>query len=155
MMKIRSYKFNWMCSDAHFLNCCSTGARAGTISFNEYCFRFGRRYQIEHNRRVRDRRFGLGASMASGCLSVVCSVPTLLGSHRVDPTQGSTSNKQTSMESERLQKDIFVGERCFCLANCGTKLCGTNPTMRHIERSHGISIAWLHETLFIVHHSDL
>lgn len=104
-----------------FLDFCSTGAAAGTISFNEYCFRFGRRYQIEHNRRVRERRFGLGASMASG-LSVLCSAPTLLGSHRVDPTQGSTSNKQTSNESEKLQKDIFVGERCFCLADCGTKL---------------------------------
>eukprot|EP00434_Breviolum_minutum_P008905 symbB.v1.2.007852.t1/scaffold448.1/size203282/4 len=49
--------------------------RSGTISFNEYCFRFGRRYQIEHNRRVRERRFG------------------------------STSSKQTSMESEKLQKE--------------------------------------------------
>ncbi|CAL1137050.1 unnamed protein product [Cladocopium goreaui] len=29
--------------------------RSGTISFNEYCFRFGRRYQIEHNRRRRNR----------------------------------------------------------------------------------------------------
>ncbi len=63
----------------------------------------------------------LGASMVSGCLSVQCYVPTLLGSHRVDPTQGSTSNKQT-VESERLQKDTFVCERCFCLANCETKI---------------------------------
>lgn len=31
----------------------------GTISFNEYCFRFGRRYQIEHNRR---RRNGISLS---------------------------------------------------------------------------------------------
>ena len=32
-----------------------TNAFSGTISFNEYCFRFGRRYQIEHNRRRRNR----------------------------------------------------------------------------------------------------
>ena len=60
MMKIRSYEFNWMCCDAHFLNFCSTGAHAGTISFNEYCFRFGRRYQIEHNRR---RRNGISVAL--------------------------------------------------------------------------------------------
>eukprot|EP00439_Symbiodinium_sp_Y106_P083603 s1385_g23.t2 len=31
--------------------------RSGTISFDEYCFRFGRRYQMELNRRKRSSRF--------------------------------------------------------------------------------------------------
>mmetsp|Transcript_44659 Transcript_44659/g.100074 ORF Transcript_44659/g.100074 Transcript_44659/m.100074 type:complete len:418 (+) Transcript_44659:60-1313(+) len=31
--------------------------RSGTISFDEYCFRFGRRYQMELNRRKRAERF--------------------------------------------------------------------------------------------------
>ena len=154
-MKIRSYKFNWICSDAHFLNFCSTGAAAGTISFNEYCFRFGRRYQIEHNRRVRERRFGLGASMASGCLSVPCSAPTLLGSHRVDP-DSRFHFQQTDFHGER---EASEGHFCWWTLLLLSKLwdqamiavisSGKNPTMRQTERSHGISITWTHETFLL------
>lgn len=36
--------------------------RSGTISFDEYCFRFGRRYQVELNRRKRAAREAVGAA---------------------------------------------------------------------------------------------
>ena len=120
MMKIRSYEFNWMCCDAHFLNFCSTGAHAGTISFNEYCFRFGRRYQIEHNRR---RRNGISVALIAVWVPrwfpgvYRYSVMYLHYSGHIELIlQGSTSNKQTSVESERLQKDTFVCETLLLLS---------------------------------------
>lgn len=40
--------------------------RSGTISFNEYCFRFGRRYQMELNRRRRSSGINASSGVRSG-----------------------------------------------------------------------------------------
>eukprot|EP00930_Biecheleria_cincta_P030766 TRINITY_DN21324_c0_g1_i1.p1 TRINITY_DN21324_c0_g1~~TRINITY_DN21324_c0_g1_i1.p1 ORF type:complete len:342 (-),score=80.18 TRINITY_DN21324_c0_g1_i1:66-1016(-) len=41
--------------------------RSGTISFNEYCFRFGRKFQMELNRRRREGQASPPAQAASSC----------------------------------------------------------------------------------------
>lgn len=47
---------------AERLRCQVDTDRSGTISFEEYCFRFGRRLQMEQNRKRREVASGAGVS---------------------------------------------------------------------------------------------